>query len=235
VAGVVLDAAQVVPGERVLDVACGTGNAALAAVGRGARASGVDEAEGLVELARERAREAGAEVELLVGDAGALPVDDGAFDVAVSVFGVIFASAPGRAAAELLRAVRPDGRVALTSWVPDGPIHDVRRVLFGALQPRPAEPPRWGEPDWVRELLTGVGAREVDIEEDSLAFDAASPAAWFSDQEEHHPAWRRARRELGEERWSHVRAESMTVLEEANEDPAAFRTTSRYLVVTAVR
>lgn len=234
-AGVVLDAAQVVPGERVLDVACGTGNAALAAVGRGARASGVDEAEGLVELARERAREAGAEVELLVGDAGALPVDDGAFDVAVSVFGVIFASEPERAATELRRAVRPGGRAALTTWVPDGPIHGVGRVLFGALPPRPGEPPRWGDPDWVRELLTGAGAREVDVEEDHLTFTAASPEAWFTDQEEHHPVWRWGRRELGEERWARVHAESVAVLEGANEDSAAFRTTSRYLVVIALR
>jgi len=235
VAGVILDALAVVPGERVLDVASGTGNAALAAAARGARAVGVDGAEGLLALARDRAREADEEVEFLVGDAGALPVEDDAFDVVLSAFGVIFAPDPEQAAAELLRVLRPGGRLALTTWVPAGAIHDVGRVLFGALPARPGDRPRWGDADWVLELLTSAGAREVHADEDHLTFKAASPEAWFSEQEEHHPVWRWGRRVIGDERWSRVREESIAALEAANEDPAAFRATSRYLVVTAER
>ncbi len=174
-------------------------------------------------------------MELLVGDAGALPVDDGAFDVAVSVFGVIFAPEPEQAAAELLRVVRLGGRLGLTAWVPAGAIHDVGRVLFAALPARRGERPRWGEADWVHDLLTTAGAREVRIDEDHLTFKAASPEAWFSEQEEHHPVWRWGHRVIGDERWSRVREDSIAALEEANEDPASFRATSRYLVVTAER
>lgn len=81
----VLDAAGIVRGERVLDMACGTGNAALAAARRGASAKGVDASEALLELARERAAESGADAEFAVGDAAALPVADASFDAVVSV------------------------------------------------------------------------------------------------------------------------------------------------------
>jgi len=87
----------------------------------------------------------------------------------------------------------------------------------------------------VQDLLTDAGAREVHADEDHLTFKAASPEAWFAEQEEHHPVWRWGRRTLGDERWERVREESIAALEAANEDPAAFRATSRYLVVTAVR
>jgi len=234
-AEVVLDAAEIVPGERVLDVACGTGNAALAAARRGARAVGVDPAEALLGLARERAAALGAEATFNVGDALAVPVADGEFDAAVSVFGVIFAPDADRAAAELLRAVRSGGRVVLSSWVPKGPIAAVGRSLFGALPTPPAAPARWGDPDWVRELLTRHGATVVEIREHGLAFTAASPQAWFAEQEEHHPVWRWIRPQMTQERWAALRDEGVAALTDANENPAAFLTTSRYLVVTARR
>ena len=235
VAEVVLDAADIAPGECLLDVACGTGNGALAGARRGARAVGVDPAEALVEIARERARASGREARFIVGDAVALPVADAAFDAVVSVFGVIFAPDADRAAAELLRAMRPGGRVVLTSWVPDGPISAIGRALFSAL-PTPAAPlPRWGDPDWSRELLTRHGAATVEVGEHGLPFTAASAEAWFGEQEAHHPVWRFGRQQLTEERWGALRKESVSLLSEANEDPGAFRTTSRYLVVTARR
>ncbi len=233
VAEVVLDAAEVVPGERVLDVACGTGNAALAAAQRGARAVGVDQAETLVGIARDRATASGAEVRFIVGDALDLLVADASFDAVVSVFGVIFAPDADRAAAELRRATRPGGRMVLTSWVPSGPISAVGRALFGALSSPPAALPRWGDPEWARELLTRHGAATVDVVEHTLPSRAASPEAWFADQEVNHPVWRWVRRQMTAERWVELRKESVAVLSEANEDPRAFRTTSRYLVMTA--
>jgi SAM-dependent methyltransferase len=234
-AAIALDAAGVVSGDRVLDVACGTGNAALAAAGRGAAAVGVDAAAGLVELATRRAQGVDGDVRFVVGDVLDLPVDDASFDAVVSVFGVIFAPDPDRAAAEVLRAARPGGRIALTSWVPEGPISATGRLLWSAVSAPPSDPPRWGDAACPTELLTRHGGREVGVAEEALAFTAASPEAWFADEEEHHPVWRWCRRQMAEERWMAVRGESVRLLAGANEDPRAFRTTSRYLVVTALR
>jgi ubiquinone/menaquinone biosynthesis C-methylase UbiE len=232
-AEVVLDSAQILPGERVLDVACGTGNAAVAAALRGARATGVDPAEGLIDIARSRATASGTDASFIVGDALALPVADGNFDAVVSVFGVIFAPDADRAAAELVRAARSGGRVVLSSWLPTGPIAAVGRSLFAALPSPPAAPPRWGDADWARDLLSGHGARTVEVAEHRLAFTAASPQAWLIEQEEHHPVWRWIRGQVATERWAELHEEGVEVLTDANEDPAAFLTTSRYLVVTA--
>jgi len=105
-------------GERVLDVACGTGNASLAADAAGARATGLDTSRRLLEVARERCPGA----EFVLGDATELPFADGQFDAAVSIFGVIFAQPPERAVAEIARVVRPGGQIAITTWPPRGPI-----------------------------------------------------------------------------------------------------------------
>ena len=105
-----LDAAGLRPGERVLDVGCGTGNAALLAAERGAGVVGVDPAGSLLELAAADAAGRGLEATFLVGDAGDLPVADESIDLVVSVFGVIFAPDAGAAAAELARvSARPGG------------------------------------------------------------------------------------------------------------------------------
>jgi SAM-dependent methyltransferase len=233
VAEVVLDVAAIAPGESVLDVACGTGNAALIAAQRGARAVGVDPAKALVEIARDRATASGADVKFIVGDALDLPVADASFDAVVSVFGVIFAPDADRAAAELQRTLRPGGCIVLTSWIPSGPISAVGRALFSALPTPPAAPPPWGDPEWARELLTRHGAAAVEVVEHTLPFRAASPEAWFADQEVNHPVWRWVRRQVTAERWVELREESVAVLSEANEDPSAFLTTSRYLVLAA--
>lgn len=161
-AEVALDTAEIAPGERVLDVACGTGNAALAAAQRGARAVGVDPAEALLTIARDRATAVGADAEFIVGGALDLPVADAAFDAVVSVFGVIFAADADGAAAELLRATRPEGRAVLTSWVPSGPTSAVGRALVSALPASAAAPARWGDPERAREMLTRHGGQRQD-------------------------------------------------------------------------
>jgi ubiquinone/menaquinone biosynthesis C-methylase UbiE len=235
VAAVVLDAAGVTAGDSVLDVACGTGNAALAAARRGARAVGVDAATGLIHLAGRRAPAVDGDVRFAVGDATDLPAADGSFDAVVSVFGVVFAPDAERAAAELLRAARPGGRIALSSWLPAGPITAIGRLLWSAVSAPPSDPPRWGDAAWASDLLARHGASEVVVVEQALAFTAGSPGAWFAEHEEHHPAWRWCRRQMAENRWVALRDESVALLAEANEDARAFRTTSRYLVITAVR
>ncbi|MDQ3570964.1 MAG: class I SAM-dependent methyltransferase [Actinomycetota bacterium] len=111
----VIHAAAIGPTEHVLDVASGTGNAALRAAIAGVRAVGVDRAERLVTVARERARQANLELPVVTGDALEQPFSDASFDVVLSVFGVIFAQPGEQVAAELLRVTRPGGRVVLSA------------------------------------------------------------------------------------------------------------------------
>ena len=171
----------------------------------------------------------------LQGGADELPVADGAFDVAMSVMGVIFAPDPAAAAAEMTRVVRPGGTVALTAWTPSGPINKAGGLIFAALDLPAGKPREWGKPDWTTATLEAAGATDVRIEEAEIAFTADSPAAWWQEQADHHPVWLWARRQLGEDRWREVEAEGVATLAAANEDPAAFRTTSGYLLVAASR
>jgi ubiquinone/menaquinone biosynthesis C-methylase UbiE len=129
VAKAVVDAAQPRANERVLDLACGTGNAALLVAARGARVIGVDTAPRLLEVARERARSLDVEAEFRQGDLLELPVTDGSADVVLSVFGLIFAPDPARALAEVARVAAAGARVLLSAWIPAGPINDMLAAM----------------------------------------------------------------------------------------------------------
>jgi SAM-dependent methyltransferase len=236
-AGDVVATARVGAGDWVLDVACGTGNAALAAASRGASVVGVDLSAQLVDMARARAVLARAgDATFLVGDAGNLPVEAGAFDVAVSVFGVIFAPDPAAAVGQMLSALRPGGTLVIASWLGRGPVNDAGLLLREAL-PAPDDPvpARWDDPAWVADLLGRAGAREVVQHEAGLSFAADSPEAWFAEQEEFHPVWRWARRMLPAERWDALRADTVAALRAGSDDPAAFRARGPYLVTRALR
>jgi SAM-dependent methyltransferase len=143
------------PGTAVLDVACGTGNAALVAARRFCRVTGVDFAPPVLERARMRAEAEGSGAEFVEGDAQALPFPDASFDTVMSVFGVMFAPDQATAAGELLRVCRPGGRIALANWTPGS----VAQALFAAtaefVPPPPVlEPPwRWGTAQGLAELL----------------------------------------------------------------------------------
>ena len=139
-------------GERVLDVACGTGNLAIPAARLGARVTGVDIAPNLIAQARLEARAAGCVIAFEVGDAESLPYLDGQFDVVVTMFGAMFAYRPERAAAELLRVTRPGGRVAMANWTPDGFVGKMLRVHAATVPPPAgvASPLEWGKEDVVR-------------------------------------------------------------------------------------
>jgi len=110
-------------GEHVIDIGCGTGNAALLAAERGAKVTGIDPAPRLLEVAARRAAALGLEAQFVRAEAAALPIEDGAADLVVSVFGVIFAPEPRAAAAEMVRVTAPDGRIVLTAWNPSGAVH----------------------------------------------------------------------------------------------------------------
>ena len=131
------DTADLHAGWRVLDVATGSGNAAIAAARLGCSVVGVDYVPSLLERGRERAAAEGLDVELVDGDAEALPFADASFDAVTSVFGSMFAPDHRRAADELLRVTRPGGTIALASWAPDGFIGQLFPTV-AALVPPPA-------------------------------------------------------------------------------------------------
>lgn len=172
--------ADVRAGERVLDVATGNGNAALAAARRFAEVTGIDYVPSLLVRARARADAEGTALDLREADAEALPFDDGAFDVVLSTFGVMFAPDQPRAAAELLRVCRPGGRIGLASWTPDGFIGQVLRTVGSHVRPPAgvASPTRWGTEPGLRELFAD-GTRELRIEQRTFAFRYRSPEHWL--------------------------------------------------------
>jgi ubiquinone/menaquinone biosynthesis C-methylase UbiE len=151
-----VEALDVVPGERVLDVACGSGNAALAAARRTwGNVVGVDFVPALLERARERAAAERLDAEFAEGDAAELPFGDGEFDVVASVFGAMFAPDQKQAAAELLRVCKPGGRIGMANWVPDGPVSQLFAIVAKYVPPPPGfKPPvLWGTENHVRELF----------------------------------------------------------------------------------
>lgn len=144
------------PGDRVLDIAAGSGNAAIPAARAGGAVVASDLTPELFAVGRRRAAEAGVAVEWREADAEDLPFQDAEFDVAVSCVGIMFAPHHALAAAELLRVVRPGGRIGLLSWTPQGFIGEMFRTMkpFAAPLPDGAQPaPLWGDDDHVRALL----------------------------------------------------------------------------------
>jgi SAM-dependent methyltransferase len=154
------EAADLQAGWRVLDVATGSGNAALAAARRGCEAVGVDYVPALLERGRLRAEAEHLDVDFVEGDAENLPFPDASFGAATSIYGAMFAPDHRLAAAELARVCRPGGRIALASWTPDGFIGKTFQV-FSRYLPPPAglEPPvRWGDEAYLESLFAGIAA-----------------------------------------------------------------------------
>lgn len=167
-------------GERVLDVAAGNGNAALAAARRFARVTAVDYVETLIASGRGRAIADGLPIEWIVGDAESLPVDDASFDVVLSTFGVMFTPDQERAAAEMLRVTRPGGRIGLANWTPEGFIGELFRTI-GRHVPPPAgqrPPVLWGTEPRLVELF-GPEASDIRVARRQFMFRYASPAHWL--------------------------------------------------------
>jgi ubiquinone/menaquinone biosynthesis C-methylase UbiE len=149
------DAADLRAGWTVLDIACGNGNATLAAARSGAHALGVDYVPELLEDGRGRALAEGLDVSFRTGDAESLPVPDASFDAALSVFGTMFAPDHQQTADEIVRVTRPGGTVGLASWTPDGFIGQMFRVITGHVPGPPgvASPLLWGTEPHLAELF----------------------------------------------------------------------------------
>jgi ubiquinone/menaquinone biosynthesis C-methylase UbiE len=160
-----VEAAEILPGERVLDVACGSGNTAIAAARRFAKVTGLDYVPALLDHGRERALAELVDVDFVEGDAQELPFEDASFDLVTSTFGVMFAPDQERAAGELLRVCRPGGRIALANWVPDGVVGEMFITTTRHAPPPPGvKPPlRWGSDENLRDLF-GDGISELRTE-----------------------------------------------------------------------
>jgi SAM-dependent methyltransferase len=240
VSGEVVEAAGVQDGDAVLDVATGSGNAALRAAARGARVTGLDLTPELLAVAGRRADEAGFDIAFTEGTANDLPYPDASFDRVVSVFGAIFAPDHERTASELLRVTRPGGTVAVTAWTPDGLNGKMFNALARHLPPPPEdfEPPvLWGSEDYVRQLFGG--AAEIRTERrramDSVAGESAD--AWVTYLERVLGPTAQAKRALESEgRWEAARADLVALYEAENEvSDGTLRAHPEYLLTVARR
>jgi ubiquinone/menaquinone biosynthesis C-methylase UbiE len=173
-----VDALEIVPGERVLDVACGSGNAALAAARRAwGNTVGADFVPALLERGRERAAAERLEVEFVEADAQELPFEDASFDVVTSVFGAMFGPDQEKTAAELLRVTKPGGRIGMANWTPDGGVAQMFMAVMkhtGGPPPGTVPPVLWGTEERVRELFgSGISELRTERKKSRQAFRSA--------------------------------------------------------------
>jgi len=180
--GILVQTVDVLPGQRVLDVAAGTGTAALPAARRGAAVTATDLTPELLEVGRVAAED-DLDLTWQVADAEALPFEDGAFDVVLSCIGVMFAPHHQQAADELVRVCRPGGTIGLLSWTPEGFIGQ----LFATMKPYAPPPPPgaspaplWGRADHVRELL-GDRVDDLMARQQTLRVDRFADGSAFRD------------------------------------------------------
>lgn len=238
-ARLLVERARVDAGQRVLDVATGSGNVAITAARTGAEVLGVDIVDAWFDHARRYAREAGVAVDLQVGDAEDLPVEDASFDVVLSSFGMIFAPRHEVVAGELARACRPGGTIAFTAWTVGSRNDDVFSAIAGHL---PAPPEfvtpaiRWGDEEHVREVFARhpvtfgferptfpVSFASVDVFE-SFVLTNSGPFI----------AARRALEGLG--RWQDARLAMRQAMEDANEaDDGRYRATWEFLLAVGTK
>jgi SAM-dependent methyltransferase len=230
----VVGAAQPHASESVLDLACGTGNAALLVAARGAHVIGVDAAPRLLDVARQRALSLNVEAEFLQGDLLELPIADCSADVVISVFGLIFAPDPARALAEVARVAAPGARVLLSAWIPAGPINDMLaalgRVVVRVTQAPPPQRFPWSDPTAVEAAAGAAGLSLYATTRAELAIRDASPEAYVTHGQEHPMAL--AVRPLLEQAAvdAEARGAMIAVVREANEDPGGFLVHSPYVV-----
>jgi SAM-dependent methyltransferase len=165
-------------GQKVLDVAAGNGNATLAAARRFAEVTSTDYVPALLEKGKARAAAEGLSVRFAEADAEALPYADGAFDITLSTFGVMFTPDHRRSAAEMLRVTRKGGRIGLANWTPEGFIGRLFRVIGRHVPPAPGlKPPAlWGDAGHLAELFPG---QRIAATEQVFVFRYLSAGHWL--------------------------------------------------------
>ena len=172
---VFLDRLDIEPGEKLLDVACGTGQLTIPAAVAGADATGLDISKNWIAQARCNAAAAGVRIRFDLADAEDMPYADESFDTLTSMIGVMFAPRPELAAAEMLRVVRPGGRIALANWTAEGVVGDFFRIVAAyAPPPDMPSPLLWGDEETVRRRFGGR-VSELRMTRRMLRFDYDMP------------------------------------------------------------
>lgn len=224
-------------GERVLDVASGTGNTALAAARRFAYVTSTDFVPELLERGKMRSQAEGLPMTFEVADAEQLPFPDGSFDVVLSTFGVMFAPDQEQVASELLRVCRSGGRIGLANWTPDGFVGEQHRTLTKYLPAPPGvKPPTlWGTEERLRELF-GDAAATITIEQRDMMFRYHSAQQFVSFMRSHFGPFTTVFESLDPAAQEQLSAELVSMAERYNRSGNhTIVVPSSYLEVTMVR
>ncbi|MDQ4069410.1 MAG: class I SAM-dependent methyltransferase [Actinomycetota bacterium] len=231
------EAVDVQAGERVLDVAAGNGNASLAAARRGAVVTATDYVTSLLEQAQARAASEGLTIDTEQVDAEALPFPDGSFDVVLSTFGVMFAPDQERAAAELVRACRPGGRIALANWTPSGFIGHVFKALGRYVSPPPGvrPPVAWGEEARLRQLF-GNDVQSLAFHRRQFVFRYRSAEHWLETFRTYYGPMLKAFSTVDDAARAALERDLLAVANDHNtSSTGTLRVPSEYLEVVAVK
>jgi SAM-dependent methyltransferase len=237
VAETILERADAGPGVSILDVATGTGNVAIPAALSGASVTGLDLTPRLLEVARERAAEAGVEVSFIEGDAEELPFDSDSFDRVTSCFGVMFAPRQELAAGELARVARPGATIVVTAWTPEGLNGQMFKTVGSYMPTPPPElrpPVMWGNEDHVRSLFDPSGA-ELAFERHMVTFEHESPESWFEYNERVLGPTIMAKGFLEPQgKWNALRDDLVKLYTDGNEaEDGTFRARAEYMLTIA--
>jgi SAM-dependent methyltransferase len=216
---------------RVLDLACGTGNAAVPAARAGAEVVGLDLVPELLEGGRRKAAEVGVEIEWVEGDAEALPFEDGSFDCVLSTFGHMFAPRHRQTADEMARVCRAGGTIGICCWTPEGVTGDLLGAIGSYMPPPPdfASPPLlWGTEEHVRAMFDD--AQDLEFERHSAIIEWDTVEGWADFFMSRFGPFVTAQQMLGE-RFADLRADVIEVWERWNEaDDGRFRLPQEYLL-----
>jgi SAM-dependent methyltransferase len=228
----VVERAGVGPGMSALDVACGTGNAALPAARAGARLTGLDLVPKLLERGQAKAEAEGLEIEWVEGDAEQLPFEDGSFDRVLSTFGHMFAPRHQRVADEMIRVCRKGGAIATCTWTPEGITGPIFEASAAYMPPPPdyASPPiLWGTEEYVREMFSPA-ATGFEFERHVNRIEWESVESWADYFMDRFPPLVTAQAMLGE-RFGELRERILEIWRDANEaDDGSLRLPQEYLL-----
>jgi SAM-dependent methyltransferase len=212
-------AVDVHSGDRVLDVAAGTGNTGLAAARRGGQVTATDLVPTMLEIAARRASVEGLELRTEVADAQELPFEDGSFDVVLSSFGVMYAPDHHRTANELIRVCRSGGRIGLVSWTPDGLVARLQKVMAANMPappgPRGTPPVLWGDEQYCRKLF---GNRVATLKSTTRTNEWSAPSAEAQVDflVRHLPPWHAAYEVLASDARQRVTTAAVAEIDRAN-------------------
>jgi len=226
----VADALAVRPGERALDLGCGTGRVAELMAPSGADVVGIDLAPGLIETAKERAAERGLVIDYRVGDCERLDGADADYDAVGSSVGIMFAPDHAATASELARITKPGGRIALANWTPGTPgVQDLFKVMLPFQPaPPPSSPFAWGEEESVRSLLGDAFDLSFERRMNTVTYDSVED--YWQDFSQNYGPTRSLYESLGE------RGEEMhQAWLDAFEDERPYTQERPYLLITGRR